>query len=229
MVCNQQNLRRLRLVLKMEVAAVKNFVNRWQVVSLILAVILVPIIILSPLEFTQKILLSLIVCILLHFFEEFGFPGGFPYVGVKVLLNSNETNPRKWGANNLNSLFGNWGFMLLIYVVPLVITEIKFLTLAAILFSFLEIFMHAILFNVKLRTLYNPGLFTALFGMIPISIFYFYETYGQGLYDISDYIFAFVWCMAVFRFCFRSPLYWKLGKLPGYPFTKRSALGLYAN
>ena len=206
----------------------KNFVNHWFTASLILAIIIFPIIIFAPLDFTQKILIALIVCILLHFFEEFGFPGGFPYLGMKILMKSNEKNPAKWGANNLCSLFGNCGFMFLIYIVPF-FTEIKFFTLAAILFTFLEFFMHVVLFNVSLKTFYNPGLITAVFGMTPITIYYFYETYGQNLYNFLDYIFAFAWCIAVFMFCFRSPLYWKLGKISGYPFTKRSAFGLYAN
>lgn len=205
----------------------KNFVNHWYTISLILAILIIPIIIFAPLDFTQKILLALIVCILLHFFEEFGFPGGFPYIGMKVLMNSKEKNPAKWGANNLCSLFGNWGFMILIYFVPF-FTDIKFFTLAAVLFTFLEFFMHVVLFNKKLKSIYNPGLLTALFGMTPISIYYFYETYGQNLYSFSEYILAIIWCIAVFIFCFRSPIYWKLGKISGYPFTKRSAFGLYA-
>lgn len=207
----------------------KNFVNHWYTVSLILAIIILPIIIFAPLDFTQKILLALIVCILLHFFEEFGFPGGFPYLGMKVLMKSEEKNPAKWGANNLCSLFGNWGFMILIYVLPLIVTNIKFFTLAAVLFTFLEFFMHIVLFNVSLKTFYNPGLITAVFGMTPITIYYFYETYGQNLYSFSDYILALIWCIAVFMFSFRSPLYWKLGKISGYPFTKRTAFGFYAN
>ena len=134
----------------------KSFVNNWATISLILAVIVALIINFASFNFTQNILLALIVCLLLHFYEEFGFPGGFPYVGMKVLMNSKEKNPARWGANNLNSLFGNWGFLFLVYVLPLMIPSIRFLTLAAILFSFLEFFMHAILFNRKLKTFYNP-------------------------------------------------------------------------
>ena len=203
----------------------KSFVNHWATISLALAVIVALIINFASFNFTQNILLALIVCLLLHFYEEFGFPGGFPYVGMKVLMNSKEKNPARWGANNLNSLFGNWGFLFLVYVLPLIIPSIRFLTLAAILFSFLEFFMHAILFNRKLKTFYNPGLITAVFGMTPIAIYYLVSTHGQNLYAWQDYIIAFIWCIAVFIFCFRSPIYWSLGKKSGYPFTKRAAFG----
>lgn len=35
-----------------------------------------------------------------------------------------------------------------------------------------------------------------------------------------------MWFAAVFVFCFRSPLYWKLGDVPGYPLTEQTAFGL---
>ena len=207
----------------------KNFVNNWAAISLALAAVTALIVSFGDFDFTQTILLWLIVCLFLHFFEEFGFPGGFPYIGMKVLMNSREKNPARWGANNLNSLFGNWGFLFLVYVLPLFVPSVGFLTLAAILFSFLEFFMHVVLFNFKLKTFYNPGLFTAVFGLTPLAIYYLVATHGLNLYSGLDYIAALIWCAAVFAFCFRSPLYWALGRKIGYPFTKRAAFGLEMN
>ena len=43
----------------------------------------------------QKCLFAAIVAMLLHFYEEFGFPGGFPHMGVKVLLGSGEPDSTK--------------------------------------------------------------------------------------------------------------------------------------
>ncbi|MBP3088384.1 HXXEE domain-containing protein [Corynebacterium sp. sy017] len=204
----------------------KKFVNNWQIISIFLAVLTGILAIVGPWDFTQRIILALIVCLFLHFYEEFGFPGGFPYMGVKVLLGRDEQDPKKWDANNLNSIFGNWGFLILVYLLPLFLPGIRFLTLAAVIFAFLELFMHLILFNVKLRTFYNPGFVTAVFGMTPIAIYYFVHTSGQNLYHWYDYVLSFIWCIGVFFFCFRSPLYWKLGKKEGYPFTPQSAFGL---
>ena len=76
------------------------------------------------------------------------------------MLGSNETDSQKWGVNNLNSLFGNWGFLLLVYILPLFVPNVRFLTLAVVLFAFLECFMHLILFNARLKQVYNPGMIT---------------------------------------------------------------------
>ena len=203
----------------------KAFVNHWGPISLVLAGVTAIIAIFGPWDFTQRVLLALITCMFLHFFEEFWFPGGFPYVGVKVMLGRDETDPKKWGANNLCSLFGNWGFLLVVYVLPLFLPQVRFLTLAAVMFAFLELFQHLLMFNVRLKRIYNPGLISAVFGMTPIAIYYFVSIAGTGLYAWYDFVIAIVWFVAAFLFFFRSPVYWKLGKVEGYDFTPRAAFG----
>ena len=181
-------------------------------------------------ELVQKLLPATIAILFLHFFEEFGFPGGFPWMGMKVLMGSKEMNSTKWNYNNLNSMFGNWSFLLPVYAAALVLPDVHFLLLAAMIFSLLELVMHLILFNVKQRTIYNPGLVTGVFGLAPISIYYFVNVFDKNFYVWSDYILAPLWCVVVFWFSFRSPLYWGLGKLKGYKLTAQSAYGVkYAN
>ncbi len=208
----------------------KKLINSWHNVSLALAIVTAAFAVFLVEDTIQKILLGSIAILFLHFFEEFGFPGGFPWMGVKVLLGSKEMNSTKWNCNNLNSMFGNWSFLLLVYFLPLVLPDVHFLLLAAMIFSILELMMHLILFNVKQRTLYNPGLLTGVFGLAPIAIYYFVNVLDRNFYVWSDYIFAPLWCVVVFWFSFRSPLYWGLGKLKGYNLTAQSAYGIrYAN
>ena len=40
-------------------------------------------------------------------------------MGMKVLMGSDEIDSSKWNCNNLSSMFGNWGFLLMVYVLPL--------------------------------------------------------------------------------------------------------------
>ncbi|MBQ3727680.1 MAG: HXXEE domain-containing protein [Selenomonadaceae bacterium] len=208
----------------------KRLINSWHNVSLVLAVVTALIAIFFAEDLVQKLLPASIVILFLHFFEEFGFPGGFPWMGMKVLMGSKEMNSTKWNCNNLNSMFGNWSFLLLVYAAALVLPDVHFLLLAAMIFSLLELVMHLILFNVKQRTIYNPGLVTGVFGLAPISIYYFVNVFDKNFYVWSDYILAPLWCVVVFWFSFRSPLYWGLGKLKGYKLTAQSAYGVrYAN
>lgn len=205
----------------------KNFVNRWAECSIYLAGLIALLTIFLPLSLTQKMLLASIVFLFLHFFEEFGWPGGFPYMGVKLLLGKDEKDPNKWNCNNLSSMYGNWGFLLLIYVLPLCVPSLTVLTLAAMMFNFAELLMHLVIFNVRLRQWYNPGFVTAVFGLTPISIYYFISVFDASLFSWYHYVLAVVWFVFVFWLCFRSPIYWGLGKKEGYPFTEQAAFGFF--
>ena len=65
-----------------------------------------------------------------------------------------------------------------------------------------------------------------VFGLAPIAIYYFVNVFDKNFYVWSDYIFAIAWCVAVFWFTFRSPLYWWLGGLKGYKLTAQTAYGI---
>ena len=140
----------------------KKLVNNWHNVSVFLAGATALVAILVPMGDVSRLLLAAIAVLFLHFFEEFGWPGGFPYMGMKVLMNSSEMDYTKWGVNNLSSMFGNWGFLLLVYVLPLFVPGVRLLTLAAFMFLFAEVVMHCVLFPVRLKSLYNAGLITTI-------------------------------------------------------------------
>lgn len=208
---------------------IKKFINNWYNISVGLAVISALIALFVVDDITTKLLWGSISILFMHFFEEFGVPGGFPLMGMKVLMNSKEKDSTKWNCNNLNSMFGNWGFLFFLYILPLIFPDVRFLTLAAMMFLFAELLMHLILFNVKQKSIYNPGFITAIFGLTPIGIYYFANVYDGNLFAWYDFIIAVVWFIVIFWFSFRSPLYWGLGKLKGYALTRRTAYGLSAS
>lgn len=200
-------------------------INNGHNISVFLAGAAALVAILVPMGDESRLLLAAIAVLFLHFFEDFGWPGGFPLMGMRVLMNSNEPDSSKWGVNNLSSMFGNWGFLLLVYILPLCLPGVRFLKLAAFMFLFAEVLMHCVLFPIRLRSLYNAGLITT-FGLGAIACCYFFG----GVFDASmfvwyDWVLAVVWFAAVFVFSFRSKLYWNLGKKPRYPLTEQSAFG----
>lgn len=203
----------------------KKLINIWHYISVYLAGLTALIALFMPVTEVQKCLLASIAILFLHFFEEFGYPGGFPLMGMKVMMGSDEMDYRKWDCNNLNSMFGNWGFLVLLYILPLFLPDARFLTLSAMMFLFAEVFMHLILFPVALKTFYNAGIITAVCGLGFIGCYYFTRVFDASMYVWYDYVLAVVWFVAVFMFCFRSKLYWNLGKKPGYDLTEITAYG----
>lgn len=73
----------------------KKFINNWYNISVGLAFVSALIAIFVVDDMTQKLLWLSIAVLFLHFFEEFGFPGGFPLMGMKVLMKSREKDSTK--------------------------------------------------------------------------------------------------------------------------------------
>lgn len=203
----------------------KKIVNNWHWISVHLAGATALIAILVPMNEVTRLLLAAISILFLHFFEEFGWPGGFPWMGVKVLLGSDEMDSTKWDCNNLSSMFGNWGFLFMVYILPIIFPGVRFFTLAAMIFLFAEVLMHLIMFPIRLRTFYNAGLVTTI-GLGAIGCCYFFgDAFDASMFHWYDYVLAVIWFGANFLFFFRSKLYWNLGKKPGYELTEQSAFG----
>lgn len=171
------------------------------------------------------VLLLSAAVLFLHFFEEFGWPGGFPFLAMKVMMGSDETDSAKWDINNFSSMFGNWLPVIMLYILPALLLNVKFLTLAAMLLSVAELIMHLILFNVKEKTFYNLRVITAIFALAPIACYYFINIYQVSIYMWNDYVLGVICFGIIFAFCFRFPLYWNLGKKEDYPLTEQSAYG----
>lgn len=204
---------------------VKATVNNWHYVSVGLAVLFAVMALFIAADARQIYLLASASLLCLHFFEEFGYPGGFPLMGVRLLLGSDETDSTKWDCNNLNSMLGNWGALFLIYLIPLLIPQLEFLTIAAIILSIAEVIMHLFLFNVKQRSIYNPGMITGVFGLGVILIYYLFNGFDLSSHVWSDYVIGFIYFAIAFWLCFRSPMYWRIGRIEGYPLSKRAAYG----
>lgn len=198
----------------------KGLLNNWHNISAFLAGLLAVVLTVGNWDARQRMLLGSAAIIFLHFFEEFGFPGGFAPMGMKVELRITDPDASHWPLNQLNTMAGNWLFAVLVYVLPLFLPDVKFLTLAAALFGFLEVLMHAFVFNIALKRVYNPGFATAVFGLLPISLRYFAGIWGQHLYSGADIALAVVWMVFNYWLGFRSPLYKKLGTMSDrYGFT----------
>lgn len=85
----------------------KSIVNNWYNVSIALAILFAVVAFLNNGDAQKFYLLASASVLCLHFFEEFGYPGGFPLMGVRIMLGSDEPDSTKWDCNNLSSMFGN--------------------------------------------------------------------------------------------------------------------------
>ena len=168
-----------------------NFIRRhWYDVGLGLALVALTWQAFARIEGLQLILLLNLVVLFLHQYEEYHWPGGFPWIFNEVVKRSSDGPTDRYLLNQNNVAFINimaWLF----YLVPILLPGAIWLGLGQILFGLVgQVIFHGIVTNIKLKTWYNPGLAAVLVGHVPLGIWYLAEVTGRGLLQWWDWIFA---------------------------------------
>jgi len=121
------------------------------------------------------------LALLVHQFEEYAWPGGFPAVMNIAWQPSEGGKPDRYPLNQHSALVVNVFFAYPFYILPIVFPNLIWLGLAQVLFGMAQFGVHGILINRKMKSIYNPGLFAVVFLHWPIGIFYIWYIYTQGL------------------------------------------------
>ena len=143
----------------------------------------------NDLHVLQRLLLVNFIIILLHQFEEYSWPGGFPAIFNMVFMPS--STPDRYPLNQNSSMVANlilaYGFNL----VPVFFHGAIWFGLAPVFLGvFIQVIGHVILINYRLRSLYNPGVATALFGHLPVGILYIHHIQANHLVQSRDWAIA---------------------------------------
>jgi hypothetical protein len=124
------------------------------------------------------------MALLVHQFEEYAWPGGFPAVMNIAWQPSAEGKPDRYPLNQQSALFVNVFFAYPFYILPIIFPNMIWLGLAQVLFGMAQFGVHGIVINRKMGSIYNPGLFAVVFLHWPIGIYYILYTYAQGLVQL---------------------------------------------
>ena len=183
--------------------------RHWYNIGIILAIIEAVLLIVFWDELDVLVCINILslIAIQFHQFEEYGFPGGAPYMGNKKICDGNmpaiaykvlfkdKGTPDRYPLNQLSALVTNciatYGF----YLLPIVFPDIIWLGLGPIFFGFIQFFMHGIGGAILVRKLYNPGLLAVVLGHIPVGIWYIYHVCSNNLGKPTDFLFG--WLYAV--------------------------------
>ena len=148
--------------------------RHWQQIGLVISALLMLTLAITyaNIDGFRVLLIVSLITLLLHQFEEYQFPGGFPRMVNRVMFGSKNTenyplNPRT--AFIINVVIG-WGSYTLAIIFG---ASAVWLATATIMVSIGNVLAHTLLFKIKGRTWYNPGMLTALVLFLPISIYYF--------------------------------------------------------
>ena len=166
----------------------------------------------------QRLLLLNFIVLLLHQFEEYGWPGGFPAIMNMVLRQS--AQPDRYPLNQTSAMAINvlaaYGF----YLIPVFFPNVIWLGLAPVLFGMAQFVIHGIVTNRKLRSIYNPGLAAVVFGHIPIGILYIYYICTHNMVGVEDWVFTVLYMFA-FQYLglLKMTFTWLADRSSPYPFA----------
>lgn len=165
------------------------YLKNWYYFGAILFVILAYLIaffgdIISPL---QKILTLSFMALLVHQFEEYAYPGGFPAIFNRGMLGEKEV-PNRYPLNQKSCLLANVIGGYTFYISAIIFSNQIWLGITQILFGMAQFLIHGIVINVKMKTFYNPGLAAVVFLHWPIGIYYIWYIITNGLGQPLDWI-----------------------------------------
>jgi hypothetical protein len=119
---------------------------------------------LSPLTF---LLWLNLIALLLHQFEEYRLPGTFPGMLNRVMFAS--SRPDRYPLNTNTALIINVFVGWTVYLLAAMLGEqTVWLGIAAMLVSLGNVLAHTLLFNIRGKTWYNPGMLTAVVLFAPL-------------------------------------------------------------
>jgi len=134
------------------------------------------------------------IAVLLHQFEEYSWPGGFPAVANKVLFPSLKLERYLNPLNQNSSMVANLVFAYGFYLFPVFFPNVIWLGLApAIVGLSVQFIGHVIYVNIKLKSFYSPGVATTVFGFVPIGLIYINHILVNNMVNFGGWLLAIVY------------------------------------
>ena len=151
-----------------------NFIRlHWFDMGLAFAFVTSGILFLNKLDSLSLLLWLSLISLFLHQFEEYRYPGYFPGMMNTVMFSSKQ--PDRYPLNTNTAFIVNVFVGWLFYFPAAVFGErVIWLGIATILISVGNFIVHTFIFNIKGKTFYNPGMFTAIIFFVPIAAYFGY-------------------------------------------------------
>lgn len=196
------------------------FRYHWFDVGLVLTVILIVMLSRSHLTGMGLLLWLSLGSLFLHQIEEWRFPGYFPGMANEVMFQSDAPDRYPLNANSgmIINVFLGWGSYLL---AALFWKEAFWIAIATMVVSVGNIFAHTIIFNIKGKTLYNPGLLTSWLLFAPAVYFFIEITLQDTLAASSDWVIGIILGLLLNYFGIYKMILWLADRNTPYIFPSR--------
>jgi hypothetical protein len=164
------------------------------------------------------------MALLVHQFEEYALPGGFPAI-FNVAVLGEKTVPERFPLNANQCLVTNVFLAYPLYLAGIYWADVIWLGIAVVIFGMLQLLVHGIVINVKLKSLYNPGLVSVICLFCPIGIYYFSLIDVAHLASTGDFIIGSVVALLAAFVTVILPLRLMSSKRSRFPFSEAEMSG----
>lgn len=123
----------------------------------------------AELDPRQRLHILLFMTMLVHQFEEYALPGGFPMTWNAGACGEREKYDR-YPMNKKGSAISNVSFWV-VYVIVIFLYKLPVLSIMISYMGFGQVMMHGVMINKKCHTKYTPGLASAVLLMVPVGIY----------------------------------------------------------
>ena len=172
----------------------------------------------------QGILIFSFMAMLVHQFEEYAYPGGFPSISNIVMMGEKDV-PERYPLNANQCFISNVFLTYPFYILPVFLPNVIWLGLSQVMLGMLQIFAHGIAANIKLKSLYNPGLGATVFLQWPIGVYYIWYATTNNLADSGAFVFGFLGAILAVIVLFLLPIRLLRNRQSRYPFAEEEMYG----
>ena len=174
----------------------------------------------------QVILIFSFMAMLVHQFEEYAWPGGFPSITNIAAFGEKEA-PDRYPLNANQCWISNVFLTYPFYVIPVFFPDLIWLGLAQIMLGLMiQVPAHAIAVNIRLKSFYNPGLGATMFLQVPLGIYYIWYVATNNLASTGTYVIGFIGAIVAMLVLFLLPIrLLATNRESKYPFAEAEMYG----
>jgi hypothetical protein len=172
----------------------------------------------------QVILIFSFMAMLVHQVEEYAWSGGFPSISNIVGFGEKKA-PDRYPLNANQCWISNVFLTYPFYIVPVFFPDLIWPGLAQVMLGLIQIPAHGIVVNVRLKSLYNPGLGATLFLQLPLGIYYIWYVATNNLAGPWTYVAGVIGAFVALGLLFLLPIRLLRSRDSKYPFAEEEMFG----
>ncbi|PAF43626.1 HXXEE domain-containing protein [Helicobacter sp. 11S02596-1] len=172
----------------------------------------------------QVILVFSWMGMLMHQFEEYALPGGFPIISNMVAMGETE-RPERYPLNAQQCFLSNVILCYLVYIIPIFFPHLIWLGASQVLAGIWQLPAHGIFMNLRLKSKYNPGLASTIFLQTPVAIYYIWYVCTYMPNEAGQLWWGIPGSFLMLFLAFMLPILLMKNKNSPYPFEERELYG----